>query len=114
MPQALDRGARACSLPRMTTMTALPETPSFRLDGRRALVTGAGRGIGLAAAAALAGQLRGRRAALIAACWAALDPSLVYYTRILHTEVLYTALLALAAALLVRYAAPGASWRPCA
>jgi NAD(P)-dependent dehydrogenase (short-subunit alcohol dehydrogenase family) len=33
----------------------LPETPSFRLDGRRALVTGAGRGIGLAAAAALAG-----------------------------------------------------------
>lgn len=35
-------------------MTALPETPSFRLDGRRALVTGAGRGIGLAAAAALA------------------------------------------------------------
>jgi NAD(P)-dependent dehydrogenase (short-subunit alcohol dehydrogenase family) len=36
-------------------MSALPETPSFRLDGRRALVTGAGRGIGLAAAAALAG-----------------------------------------------------------
>ncbi len=36
-------------------MIALPETPSFRLDGRRALVTGAGRGIGLAAAAALAG-----------------------------------------------------------
>lgn len=32
----------------------LPTTPSFRLDGRRALVTGAGRGIGLAAAAALA------------------------------------------------------------
>ena len=29
-------------------------TPSFRLDGKRALVTGAGRGIGLAAAAALA------------------------------------------------------------
>ena len=29
----------------------LPKTPSFRLDGRRALVTGAGRGIGLAAAA---------------------------------------------------------------
>jgi NAD(P)-dependent dehydrogenase (short-subunit alcohol dehydrogenase family) len=27
---------------------------SFRLDGRRALVTGAGRGIGLTAAAALA------------------------------------------------------------
>jgi NAD(P)-dependent dehydrogenase (short-subunit alcohol dehydrogenase family) len=33
---------------------ALPRTPSFRLDGRRALVTGAGRGIGRAAAAALA------------------------------------------------------------
>jgi NAD(P)-dependent dehydrogenase (short-subunit alcohol dehydrogenase family) len=32
----------------------LPQTPSFRLDGRRALVTGAGRGIGLALAAALA------------------------------------------------------------
>ena len=32
----------------------LPETPSFRLDGRRAVVTGAGRGIGLAIAAALA------------------------------------------------------------
>ncbi|RVT41988.1 SDR family oxidoreductase [Sphingobium algorifonticola] len=33
---------------------ALPRTPGFRLDGRRAVVTGAGRGIGLAAAAALA------------------------------------------------------------
>ena len=32
----------------------LPRTPSLRLDGKRALVTGAGRGIGLAAAAALA------------------------------------------------------------
>jgi NAD(P)-dependent dehydrogenase (short-subunit alcohol dehydrogenase family) len=32
----------------------LPVTPSFRLDGKRALVTGAGRGIGLALAAALA------------------------------------------------------------
>ena len=32
----------------------LPRTPSTRLDGRRALVTGAGRGIGLACAAALA------------------------------------------------------------
>src|SRR5512142_2328757 len=32
----------------------LPRTPSLRLDGRRALVTGGGRGIGLAAAAALA------------------------------------------------------------
>ena len=33
---------------------ALTPTPSFRLDGRRALVTGGGRGIGLAAASALA------------------------------------------------------------
>ncbi|ODT77981.1 MAG: 3-oxoacyl-ACP reductase [Pelagibacterium sp. SCN 64-44] len=32
----------------------LPRTPSFRLDGRRALVTGGTRGIGLAAAVALA------------------------------------------------------------
>jgi len=32
----------------------LPKTPSLRLDAKRALVTGAGRGIGLAAAAALA------------------------------------------------------------
>jgi NAD(P)-dependent dehydrogenase (short-subunit alcohol dehydrogenase family) len=35
-------------------MTNIPTTPSFRLDGKRAIVTGAGRGIGLAAAAALA------------------------------------------------------------
>ena len=33
---------------------SLPVMPSFRLDKRRALVTGAGRGIGLAGAAALA------------------------------------------------------------
>jgi len=32
----------------------LAKTPSFRLDGKRALVTGAGRGIGLAAVSALA------------------------------------------------------------
>ena len=42
----------------MTTVAAAPaptlRTPSFRLDGRAALVTGAGRGIGLAAACALA------------------------------------------------------------
>jgi 2-deoxy-D-gluconate 3-dehydrogenase len=34
----------------------LPVAPSFRLDGRRALVAGASSGIGLAAAVALAGQ----------------------------------------------------------
>ena len=33
---------------------ALPRTPSFRLDGKRALVTGASRGLGRASAAALA------------------------------------------------------------
>jgi len=40
----------------LQTVTAidLAKTPSFRLDGRRALVTGGGRGIALAAAAALA------------------------------------------------------------
>ena len=32
----------------------LPKTPSLRLDGKRALVTGAGRGLGVAFAAALA------------------------------------------------------------
>ena len=32
---------------------SLPQTPSFRLDGRRALVTGGSKGLGLAAAAAL-------------------------------------------------------------
>jgi NAD(P)-dependent dehydrogenase (short-subunit alcohol dehydrogenase family) len=35
-------------------MTTLPTPPTFRLDGRRALVTGAGRGIGLGAATCLA------------------------------------------------------------
>ena len=38
--------------PRMSL--ALPQTPSLRLDGRRALVTGGGRGIGVAVCAALA------------------------------------------------------------
>jgi NAD(P)-dependent dehydrogenase (short-subunit alcohol dehydrogenase family) len=38
----------------MSGETRIPATPSFRLDGRRALVTGAGRGLGLACAAALA------------------------------------------------------------
>jgi len=35
-------------------LPSFPRTPSFRLEGKRAVVTGAGRGIGLAAAAALA------------------------------------------------------------
>ena len=35
-------------------MTDLPKTPSFRLDGKRALVTGASRGIGLGGAVAFA------------------------------------------------------------
>ncbi len=35
-------------------MSDLARTPSFRLDGKRALITGAGRGIGAAMAAALA------------------------------------------------------------
>src|SRR3954471_22098807 len=46
-PHARERGSPECFM-------TLPTTPSFRLDGRRALVTGAGRGIGLACAAALA------------------------------------------------------------
>ena len=35
-------------------MEPMPRTPTFRLDGKRAVVTGAGRGIGLACAAGLA------------------------------------------------------------
>lgn len=38
----------------MSTEISIPATPSFRLDGRRALVTGAGRGLGLACAVGLA------------------------------------------------------------
>lgn len=38
----------------MSMPVTLPRMPSFRLDGRRALVTGASSGIGLGAAAALA------------------------------------------------------------
>lgn len=45
----------------------LPITPSFRLDGKHALVTGAGGGIGAALAAALAAQ--GAAVTLIARRW---------------------------------------------
>ncbi len=38
----------------MSAAVTLPKTPRFSLDGRRALVTGASRGLGLAMAAALA------------------------------------------------------------
>ena len=38
----------------MTSKIQLPKMPSFRVDGKRALITGAGRGIGRAAVAALA------------------------------------------------------------
>lgn len=56
----------------------LPRTPSFRLDGRRALVTGASSGIGLGAAVALAEQgahvvLAARSADKLAAAVAALN-----------------------------------------
>jgi NAD(P)-dependent dehydrogenase (short-subunit alcohol dehydrogenase family) len=40
------------------TAIDLAKTPSLRLDGKRALVTGGGRGIGLAAASALASAAR--------------------------------------------------------
>jgi NAD(P)-dependent dehydrogenase (short-subunit alcohol dehydrogenase family) len=46
-------GALDCIVGQRAACIMLPKSPSFRLDGRRALVTGAGRGIGLAAAAAL-------------------------------------------------------------
>jgi NAD(P)-dependent dehydrogenase (short-subunit alcohol dehydrogenase family) len=51
----------------------LPRTPSFRLDGRRAVVTGAGRGIGLAAAAALAQA--GAQVTLVARTASEIEPA---------------------------------------
>ncbi len=57
-------------------MMDLPKTPSFRLDGKRALVAGASSGIGLACAAALADAgaevvLAARRAETLNSCVAA-------------------------------------------
>jgi NAD(P)-dependent dehydrogenase (short-subunit alcohol dehydrogenase family) len=52
----------------------LPGMPSFRLDGQRALVTGASRGIGLAAATALAGA--GAHVTLVARHQPELDAAL--------------------------------------
>ncbi len=51
----------------------LPRTPSFRLDGRRALVAGASRGIGLGCAVALAEA--GAHVTCAARTWDALDRS---------------------------------------
>lgn len=51
----------------------LPRTPSFRLDGKRAIVTGAGRGIGLALAAALAEA--GARVTLVSRTAAEIEPA---------------------------------------
>src|SRR6476660_378783 len=48
------RGAKRAIRPGGGMTIELTKTPSFRLDGKRALVTGAGRGIGLAAVSALA------------------------------------------------------------
>ncbi|MBO0765400.1 MAG: SDR family NAD(P)-dependent oxidoreductase, partial [Hyphomicrobiaceae bacterium] len=47
-------GATCPTRQRRSSPLELTATPSFRLDGRHALVTGAGRGIGLAAASVLA------------------------------------------------------------
>ena len=54
--------AAPASVQRDPMTVDLARTPSFRLDGKRALVTGGGRGIGLAAASALAAGRRARDA----------------------------------------------------
>jgi NAD(P)-dependent dehydrogenase (short-subunit alcohol dehydrogenase family) len=60
-------------------MVTLPQMPGFRLDGRRALVTGGSRGLGLACAAALAGQ--GAAVTLLARRAADLDDAVTALTR---------------------------------
>lgn len=57
------------------TIPFLPVTPSLRLDNKRALVTGAGRGIGLAASAALAAA--GAHVTLMARTTRELDDAVV-------------------------------------
>ncbi len=54
IPTFSPRAGRRRSERRTVTHIDLAKTPSFRLDGKRALITGGGRGIGLAAASALA------------------------------------------------------------
>ncbi|WP_375404143.1 SDR family NAD(P)-dependent oxidoreductase [uncultured Sphingomonas sp.] len=49
LPPAAEEPATGAS-----SISVLPRTPSLRLDGKRALVTGAGRGLGVACAASLA------------------------------------------------------------
>ena len=68
----------------------------------------------VATVAAIAGQLWGRRAAIVAAWATALNPSLIYYTRILHTESLYLACAMLAVLALVWYTRAEATARPLA
>src|SRR5882757_10989373 len=53
-PTPRRRSERAERAVRAMAAIELAKTPAFRLDGKRALVTGGGRGIGLAAASALA------------------------------------------------------------